>query len=41
MEKNRQLFQLGLLIVVLLALGLALLRTTSYSPAADASGRYA
>ncbi|WP_428077115.1 hypothetical protein [Candidatus Avelusimicrobium alvi] len=41
MEKNRQLFQLGLLIVVLLALGLALLRTTSYSPAADASGRSA
>ena len=41
MEKNRQLFQLGFLIVVLLALGLALLRTTSYSPAADASGRSA
>lgn len=41
MEKNRQLFQLGFLIVVLLALGLALLRTTSYSPAADAAGRSA
>lgn len=38
MEKNRLLFQLGLLIVVLLALGLALLRTTSYSPVSDASG---
>lgn len=38
MEKNRLLFQLGFLIVVLLALGLAFLRTTSYSPASGPSG---
>lgn len=35
MENNKRLFQLGLLIIVLLAMGLALMRTTSYSRSAQ------
>lgn len=35
MENNKRLFQLGLLIIVLLAMGLALMRTTSYNRSAQ------
>ncbi len=35
MEKNKRLFQLGFLIVVLLAMGLALLRTSTYTRSAS------
>lgn len=35
MENNKRLFQLGLLIIVLLAMGLALMRTTTYNRSAQ------
>lgn len=39
MEKNKRLFQLGFLIIVFLAMGLALLRTGSYTRSASQKGQ--